>query len=124
MAATLLLFIVIRYGEASVCDVKIAYIGQTTGSEMVYMYRLFNGKESQTVFLEDTQSIEIETASETQYGGLRLIVKDPDGTILYSEQIEETSDTTTLETPSTGFYRIIIQGSWTSGEYAVSWTVK
>ena len=110
--------------EPSICDVKIAYFGQKTMDEIVYRYKLFNGIEHQSVYLEKNQLIEIVTDSEIDLGELHLIVKDTDRNIILSQRLGENTEAYTVKAQSSGFHRIIVKGSWTSGEYAASWTVK
>ena len=110
--------------EPSICDIKIVYLGQKTMSEMIYRYKLFNGIEHQSIYLEKNQSIEIVTTSETDLGELHLIVKDTDRNIILSQRLGENTEAHKDKAQSSGLHRIIVQGSWTSGEYAVSWTVK
>lgn len=117
------LFIITYYGEVSIIDIKIGYIGTKTGNEMTYKYRLFNGIEQQSMYLDGNHTLEITYESKTTTGSLDLIIKDTENNVILSQEME-TEIEISIMIPSTGYYRLIIQGSWTSGQYALSWNQK
>ena len=111
---------VIYFGEVSTGDIKIGYIGTKTGNEMSYKYRLFNGIEQQSLYLDENQILEISYESKTTTGSLDLIIKDPENNIISIHEMAPENEIS-ISIPGKGYYRLIIQGSWKSGQYALSW---
>jgi len=104
-------------------DIKIGYVGQKTDKEITYSYTLFNGKESTSLYLEENQTLSLVVEAKIQKGKLNLILKDPQNNIILNTELENGDLTPDITVNQTGYYRLILEGSWTSGIYAASWDV-
>ena len=118
LAGATVVFMAPSFGE-----LKVMYSGSSTAQRMGYSYLLFNGKEHAFLQAEAGQTLTVSTKATVKLGNLTLTIEDFNGAAVYESSFPEEPDQATVELTAPGRYKVIVEGSFTSGGYAVTWSL-
>ncbi len=104
-------------------NIRLGWVAGSGTDHMTARYVLFTGEERSTVDLTDGETLILSYQATVRTGSLTLAVQGPSGSTIWQAQIQDgQEESVDLPVEESGLYQIVVTGSNTGGDFAVSWS--
>jgi hypothetical protein len=101
---------------------RIGWSCINTSNELDCKYQLFSGQETEGIFLETGETLEIKYDVQVEAGGIGVYIQSPSGeTIWETDLIQTASEEIEFQAAESGNYRLIVEGRETRGAFKIHW---
>ncbi len=103
---------------------KIGWVETNFGSTFKASYQFFDGRATDTIKLNEGETLSLSYDLRVEDGALTLQLENPDGDILWEETFQE-NDKATVDfiSEADGRVRLMVFGEETQGEFNFTWEI-